>query len=155
METMANNAQALWIWQQFGNKQSGSNMWIGWCDLGDRFDCPRSVWGDKYTWAAPENPNIIYHLVGEQVGSNGGEANCGYSVFNNKSNDGLRRLYYPDPGDAPAGSVASFISPRQTETVEKGSPYRGNGANTIPNNIGILGWRLGTARCDHGGPPPP
>jgi len=151
------DGQKLWIWQQFGNKNSGSNLWIGWCDYGaavgnPSYSCPWDKDG-PYTWAAPENPNIVYQLVGEYVGSQGLFANCNYSVFGNDSNAGLRDLYFSTSSGTtnpvPIRSPLSFISPRQTDTgpTNTGKPF--NADNALRNNIGVLGWRLGTERCDN------
>jgi len=135
-------SQELWVWQRFGNSRTGSNMWVGWCDVGaGQGNCPWNA-GDANTWSAPENPSIVYRVVGESVGSEGTEANCDYDVLGNDENAKLKAL-------DPPGST--FISPRHTDTAARGRPFGGDvseGGSPVMGNIGIAGWRLGTMRCD-------
>jgi len=144
----ANQGQLTWIWQQFANRPGASNVqnwWVGVCDQGN--SCGHWSQSDTGVWVSPENPDVSFRIVGEH--HNGSEANCSYAVQHEiagQSDKGATAQQawvdaFGTGTTAPPGP--DFASPRKPDGYAFGTFD-----NTIPNNIGILGWNLGTARCN-------
>jgi hypothetical protein len=144
----ANQGQLTWIWQQFANRPPGDNVqnfWVGVCNEGD--SCGHWSQTSTGVWVAPESSTHSFRIVGQS--HNGSEANCSWAaqheiVDSNDKGDSAKQAWIDAFGTgttAPAGP--NWASPRTTS----GHAF-GNFDDTIPNNIGILGWNLGTAKCN-------
>lgn len=153
----ANQALNTWVWQQFANRPAGKdvqNWWVGYCTDGSN-GCPWHP-SDEGVWTAPENANVTYRLVGQN--KNGSEANCGYGMESNirggnkgdqaKNNWNSTFTANPAPGQAGLGPPGpAFASPRHTDTGRIGRPP-GTSDSATAQNTGILGWNLGTQKCN-------
>ncbi len=143
-----------WVWQQFAGQDPSKNVqnwWVGYCTDGSS-GCP---WGpnDVGVWTAPENSNVTFRLVGQH--KNGSEANCSWGAQNEIVNDTDKGqdpkdawgdAFVAQPGNAGVGPPgAAFASPRLTDSGELGQPV---GSSGDWGTSGVLGWDLGTAKCN-------